>query len=83
MFEEFTESQISGQVLQKIELNKYLPLRVNTPFQSLYSAQLFTVPIYMNEYSIHMLPRRVYKTQTFKFTADTVGDQFTIHTEVR
>ena len=34
-------------------------------------------------YNSHLLPRRVYKTQTFDFTPDTVGDQFTIHTEVR
>ena len=34
-------------------------------------------------FNSYLLPRRVYKTQTFKFTADTVGDQNTIHTEVR
>ena len=38
----------------------------------------------MNEYWIHfLLPRMLYKTQIINFTADMVGDQFTIDTEVR
>ena len=37
----------------------------------------------MNELNSLLSPHRVYKTQIINFTADTVGDQFAMHTEVR